>query len=86
MLASQSHLTLESDCSLITLPIPFFKRKKMKPSHGRFSANEKHCHKTCDYSYFVNKMADSKIKTCALTILSFSSLQPLEIPKSDYDP
>ena len=30
------------------------------------------------------KMADSKIKTLALTILSFFSMQPLEKPKSDY--
>ena len=34
----------------------------------------------------LTKMADSKIKTHALTILRFFSMQPLEKSKSDYDP
>lgn len=70
MCMSQSCLTLR----LVSLfyPINFIQLKKTNNSHDTDSfSNEKNGNKTVDYSDFVNKMADSKIKICASTILSF---------------
>ena len=58
---SETLLTHELDWSLIILPDQFFSARKRNPV--TVSNNEKHCHKTCDYSYFVSKYGN-KIKIC----------------------